>query len=120
MHALLNSTFLPFARPVLQLCPGAHEITRCENKEGGFNRVFIFTMNNEDLIVARVPFRIAGPERLTTHSEVATMAYSMLESPMLLSPKQLTLMWFVNTLIFQCQKYLSRTTAKQTLPVPST
>jgi hypothetical protein len=30
--------------------------------------------------VARVPFRIAGPRRLVTNSEVATMTYGMIES----------------------------------------
>jgi len=104
--------FSALCKKVLQLCPGAHEIKSCEKKEGGFNRVFIFTMNNGDRIVARIPFRIAGPERLTTHSEVATMAYSILESPVLIIPKQLTLIQFVNTLIFRYQKYLSGTTIK--------
>lgn len=78
--------FSALCKKVLQLCPGAHKITSCEKKEGGFNRVFIFTMNNGGRVVARVPFRIAGPERLTTHSEVATMAYSILESPVLIFP----------------------------------
>ncbi|KAL3417373.1 hypothetical protein PVAG01_11373 [Phlyctema vagabunda] len=32
-------------------------------------------MDNGARIVARIPFKISGPEMLTTHSEVATMAY---------------------------------------------
>ena len=83
--------FSALCKKVIQLCPGAHEIASCEKKEGGFNRVFIFTMNNGDRIVARVPFRNAGPEKLATHSEVATMAYSMLEVPVLIFLIQLTL-----------------------------
>jgi hypothetical protein len=31
-------------------------------------------------VVARVPFRIAGPQRLITNSEVTTMTYGMIES----------------------------------------
>ncbi|KAI7028389.1 hypothetical protein KC355_g1 [Hortaea werneckii] len=43
--------------------------------EGGFNKAFLFTMDNGERIVARIPTRIAGPRRLTTNSEVATMTY---------------------------------------------
>jgi len=60
---------------VLSLYPGDGRILKYEKKEGGFNRVFIFYMANK-CIVARLSFHGAGPERLTTHSEVATMAYS--------------------------------------------
>jgi hypothetical protein len=38
--------------------------------------VFIFEMENGKRIVARIPFGIAGPERLTTSSEDATVVYS--------------------------------------------
>ena len=60
---------------VLGLCPGASSITSCEKKEGGFNRVFIFHTDNARRIVARLPFSIVGPARLTTGSEVATITY---------------------------------------------
>ncbi|KAI7210387.1 hypothetical protein KC333_g8259 [Hortaea werneckii] len=43
--------------------------------EGGFNKAFLFTMDNGERIVARIPTSIAGPRRLTTNSEVATMTY---------------------------------------------
>ncbi|CZT04058.1 uncharacterized protein RCO7_05657 [Rhynchosporium graminicola] len=56
-------------------CPGATKVIRYEKKEGGFNRVFILYLDNGVRVVARVPFRIAGPRRLATNSEVATMAY---------------------------------------------
>ncbi|OAG44962.1 hypothetical protein AYO21_00924 [Fonsecaea monophora] len=60
---------------VIELCPGAASISNCEKKEGGFNRVFIFTTDNGQSIVARLPFALAGPPRLTTQSEVATIHY---------------------------------------------
>ena len=60
---------------VIELSPGAKAITRCEKSEGGFNRVFIFTCDNGKRIVARLPTRVAGPARLTTNSEVATIKY---------------------------------------------
>lgn len=60
---------------VLSVCPGAESITNYEKIEGGFNRVFIFTTDNAKRLVARLPFSIAGPPKLTTCSEVATTQY---------------------------------------------
>ncbi|KAH8679545.1 kinase-like domain-containing protein [Tricladium varicosporioides] len=54
---------------------GATKVIRYEKKEGGFNRAFILYLDNGERVVARVPFHIAGPRRLTTNSEVATMTY---------------------------------------------
>lgn len=62
-------------RKVIELCPGAASITNYEKKEGGFNRVFIFTTDNAKRVVARLPFAFAGPPMLTTNSEVATVQY---------------------------------------------
>ncbi|KAI8939376.1 hypothetical protein NX059_003159 [Plenodomus lindquistii] len=62
-------------RRALELCPGATCITACEKKEGGYNRVFIFSTNDEQRVVARLPFAVAGPPRLRTSSEVATIEY---------------------------------------------
>jgi hypothetical protein len=62
---------------VIKLCPGASSITSYDKKEGGFNRVFIFHMDNAKCIVARLSFSLAGLARLTTHSEVATITYRM-------------------------------------------
>ncbi|RMD44663.1 hypothetical protein DV735_g483, partial [Chaetothyriales sp. CBS 134920] len=58
------------------LCsPGARDIVQCLKIEGGFNRAFILRLDNGTSLVARVPFSIAGPARLITNSEVATMEY---------------------------------------------
>ena len=75
-----QARFLKFDFPLLcqkavDVCPGVGSILRCVKKEGGFNRVFIFDMENGTRVVARLPFRVAGPQNLTTHSEVATMTY---------------------------------------------
>ncbi|DAA73798.1 TPA_exp: Uncharacterized protein A8136_4001 [Trichophyton benhamiae CBS 112371] len=43
--------------------------------EGGFNRVFLLTMDDGSEVVARIPTPIAGPPRLTTASEAATMQF---------------------------------------------
>ena len=62
-------------RRVVALCPGASSITSYDKKEGGFNRVFIFYTDNAKRVVARLPFPLAGPSRLTTNSEVATIQF---------------------------------------------
>ncbi|CRG85259.1 Altered inheritance of mitochondria protein 9, mitochondrial [Talaromyces islandicus] len=67
--------FNALCRRILELCPGADSVLNCEKIEGGFNRVFIFTLNNYKRIVARLPFTLAGPPQLTTSSEVATIKY---------------------------------------------
>jgi hypothetical protein len=61
-------------------CSGATKVIRYEKKEGGFNRSFILYLDNGKRVVARLPFRIAGPRGLITNSEVATMIYGMMES----------------------------------------
>jgi hypothetical protein len=71
----MNFDFDALCRKVIALCPGADSITSYEKKEGGFNRVFIFDTDNAKRIVARLPFALAGPTRLTTSSEVATIKY---------------------------------------------
>ncbi|KAL9599851.1 MAG: hypothetical protein Q9219_003545 [cf. Caloplaca sp. 3 TL-2023] len=60
---------------VIGLCHGAVSIAGCEKKEGGYSRTFILTFNNGQRLVARLPTRAAGPSRLTTNSEVATIRY---------------------------------------------
>ncbi|KAE8417453.1 kinase-like domain-containing protein [Aspergillus pseudocaelatus] len=67
--------FDALCRRVLELTPAANAITACQKIEGGFNRVFIFHLSNAKRIVARLPFTLAGPARLTTASEVATIKY---------------------------------------------
>ena len=67
--------FDALSRRVVALCPGASSIISYEKKEGGFNRVFIFHTDNAKRVVARLPFALAGPQRLTTNSEVATIQF---------------------------------------------
>ncbi|WEW56479.1 hypothetical protein PRK78_001924 [Emydomyces testavorans] len=43
--------------------------------EGGFNKVFLLTMDNRNEVIARIPTPIAGPPFYTTASEVATMDF---------------------------------------------
>lgn len=62
-------------RKAIEACPGASRVVNYEKKEGGFNRVFILYMDNNAKVIARIPFRLAGPPALITHSEVATIAY---------------------------------------------
>jgi hypothetical protein len=69
--------FTAFCARAVSVCIGATEVVRFEKKEGGFNRVFLLWLDNGARVVARVPHRIAGPQRLITNSEVATLAYSM-------------------------------------------
>jgi hypothetical protein len=44
-------------------------------KKGVLTESFIFTTDNAKRVVAKLPFTPAGPPRLTTNSEVATMKY---------------------------------------------
>lgn len=76
----IRINFGALSRRVLELCPGADSITNYQKIEGGFNRVLIFTLNNDKRVVARLPFALAGPSRLTTASEVATIKYCEFES----------------------------------------
>ena len=64
----------------MDVCPGATKVVRYEKMEGSFNRAFVLSLDNGTRVVAKVPFRIAGPRRLATNSEVATMAYGMVGS----------------------------------------
>lgn len=77
---ILNFDFEALRKRVIQLCPGATAITRYEKEEGGCNRIFIFTCDNARRVVARLPTSVAGPARLTTNSEVATITYSELNT----------------------------------------
>ncbi|PGH15192.1 hypothetical protein AJ79_02557 [Helicocarpus griseus UAMH5409] len=43
--------------------------------EGGFNKVFLLTMDDGQEVIARIPTPIAGPSHHTTASEVATMEF---------------------------------------------
>ncbi|KAK3363880.1 hypothetical protein B0T25DRAFT_446042, partial [Lasiosphaeria hispida] len=53
-----------------------------EEHEGSYNRAFVLHLDDGSTLLARVPFSAAGPPRLVTNSEVATMAYrTFAESP---------------------------------------
>ncbi|KAF7865797.1 hypothetical protein EAF04_005962 [Stromatinia cepivora] len=67
--------FQELCKKILWLCPEASHILSWEKKEGGFNKVLIFLLNNKTRIVARLPTRAAGPSVLPTNSEVATITY---------------------------------------------
>lgn len=69
--------FAGLCAKAVKACAGATKVVSFEKKEGGFNRVFLLQLDNGTRAVARVPYGIAGARRLTTNSEVATMAYSM-------------------------------------------
>ncbi len=43
--------------------------------EGGFNKIFLLTMDDGCEVIARIPTPIAGPPHYTTASEVATMDF---------------------------------------------
>lgn len=70
--------FESLCRRALKVSPGARSIVHTEKKEGGFNRVFLFTLDTGTTVVAKLPFSHTGPPKLTTHSEVATIAYRKL------------------------------------------
>jgi hypothetical protein len=71
----IDINFDELCRKVMDLSSGARSIIKCDKKEGGINRVFIFTMDDRSLVVARLPFTSAGPAKLDTASEVATIRY---------------------------------------------
>ncbi|KAI2962431.1 hypothetical protein CBS147323_7335 [Aspergillus niger] len=67
--------FDALCRKILDLSPKASSIIDCQKIEGGFNRVFVFGLDNDTRLVAKLPFALAGPSRLTTSSEIATTKY---------------------------------------------
>lgn len=69
--------FDALADKAVKCCPGAQRVIDCEKKEGGFNRVFMFHLDNDETVAARLPMRHAGPPGLTTSSEVATLRFGM-------------------------------------------
>jgi hypothetical protein len=72
----LDFDFAALTAKAIALCPKARSVSACTKLESGFNKAFLYTMDSGERIVARVPTPIAGPRRLTTNSEVATIAYS--------------------------------------------
>ncbi|EZF30847.1 hypothetical protein H109_04219 [Trichophyton interdigitale MR816] len=43
--------------------------------EGGFNRVFLLTMNDGLEVIVKIPYLLAVPQKLATESEVATLDF---------------------------------------------
>ncbi|KAE8404616.1 hypothetical protein BDV37DRAFT_271277 [Aspergillus pseudonomiae] len=72
-HIVLD--FSALGDKAISLCPRATKIVKCEKREGGFNRVFLLTMDTGSCVVAKLPTSIAGPPRLMNNSEVATITY---------------------------------------------
>ncbi|OAX82056.1 hypothetical protein ACJ72_03598 [Emergomyces africanus] len=75
----LRFDFPRLCETAIKLCDGASKVTKYEKKEGGYNRVFVLTMDTGKRVVARIPTPVAGPQRLTVHSEVATISYLQLK-----------------------------------------
>jgi hypothetical protein len=71
----IDFDFDALCNKVISLCSGARSIVSYSKIEGGYNRVFIFRTDNAERIVARLLFSVAGPARLNTGSEVATIKY---------------------------------------------
>jgi hypothetical protein len=71
----VNFDFDALCKRAVDVCSGAKRLAFYEKKEGAFNRAFMMIMDNGERVVARVPFSVAGPPKLATNSEVATMAY---------------------------------------------
>ena len=71
----IDLNFDKLCQKIVDLSQGSKSIKNCEKQEGGFNRVFIFTMDDNSRVVARLPFSLAGPAKLATASEVATIQY---------------------------------------------
>lgn len=57
-------------------CVDRQSVTRIRKlAEGGFNRVFILTMDDGFEVIAKIPYLLTVPKKLTTESEVATMDF---------------------------------------------
>ncbi|CAG8935063.1 unnamed protein product [Penicillium salamii] len=52
-----------------------HPIQMVKIAEGGFNRVFLLTMDDGFEVIIKIPYHIAGPKHYATASEAATMKY---------------------------------------------
>ncbi|RAH65762.1 uncharacterized protein BO66DRAFT_414864 [Aspergillus aculeatinus CBS 121060] len=50
-------------------------IRTIEKLEGGFSKALLLTKENDEEVVAKLPYHIAGPASLTTASEVAVLQY---------------------------------------------
>ncbi|PGH00170.1 hypothetical protein AJ80_09224 [Polytolypa hystricis UAMH7299] len=71
----LQIDFPLLCETAIKVCNGASKAADYVKKEGGYTRAFILTMETGKRVVARIPPPVAGPPRLTTNSEVATITY---------------------------------------------
>ncbi|WPG99255.1 Hypothetical protein R9X50_00206600 [Acrodontium crateriforme] len=60
---------------VIGCSPTASRVVGCTKLEGGFNRVFMMTLDNGEEFVARLPTRRAGQPSIAMASGVATLDY---------------------------------------------
>ncbi|KAL4921179.1 hypothetical protein BDW62DRAFT_220049 [Aspergillus aurantiobrunneus] len=67
--------FAHLCEVAIGLCEGASCVSSYEKKEEGYNRVFILAMDTGKHVIARISTRVAGPPRLVTNSELATIEY---------------------------------------------
>ena len=57
-------------------CVGRQRVAHMKKlAEGGFNRVFLLTMDNGLELIAKLPYSLTVPKHLTTKSEVATLDF---------------------------------------------
>ncbi|KAL3447722.1 hypothetical protein BJX65DRAFT_295555 [Aspergillus insuetus] len=70
--------FPALCRKAIDLSMGANAITNCRKIEGGFNRVFIFTLDNGNRLVGSVSIR--GPCKLSALADVSTIRYLQLKT----------------------------------------
>ncbi|KAF5863007.1 Phosphotransferase enzyme [Aspergillus alliaceus] len=55
---------------------GVNDVARVEKlEEGGFNRIFLLTMNDGFQLIVRIPYPFTEPKYLVVASEVATLDY---------------------------------------------
>ena len=72
---LLKFDFQALCEQAIACSSGAKRVDRVEKKEGSYNRVFVFYLDNGKKLVGRIPTSAAGPAKFLTNSEVATIAY---------------------------------------------
>lgn len=71
----VDFNFEEVAKRVVSLCPGSKSITDVQKLEGGYSKVLVCTSDTGQRLVVKFPTFVAGPQRLTTNSEVATITY---------------------------------------------
>lgn len=57
------------------LGPGHGYVVRLTKIAGGFSRVFLLTMEDEFVVIVKIPYHITGPKHYATASEAASMQH---------------------------------------------